>query len=129
MPFTSVDIKVEALHDDSKAIGLISRLENRISALDARRREVSADIEAVTVESERALARIGVPFAQAGDLSAAMLRAADIEARLTETMQPPTRQDPSAGEGELSNSRTGPDQDFGGLDSGPDDVDLDWGPE
>lgn len=128
VPFTSVDIKVEALHDDSKAIGLISRLENRISALDARRREVIGDIEAVTVESDRAQARIGVPFAQAGDLSAAMLRATDIEGRLTEAMLPPSLQDSAAGADELSSDRTDPYWDFGGLESGPDDVDLDWGP-
>lgn len=90
VPHTSVDIAVEALRDDSKAVGLVTRLENRLNSLEHRRAEVADEVERLGVEVSRAQARIGAEFDQAGELSAAKLRAADIEARLSEVAKPPT---------------------------------------
>ena len=88
VPHTSVDLGVEAIADDTKAVGLVTRLENRINALDHRRDELQAEADRLTVEIDRAQRRIGTEFPQAGELSATKLRAADIEARLTEAARP-----------------------------------------
>jgi hypothetical protein len=84
VPHTAVETTVESLGDDSKAVGLVTRLENRINALEHRRDETAEEIGRLEVEVSRAQDRIGAEFPQAGGLSAAKLRAADIEARLTE---------------------------------------------
>ena len=84
VPHTAIEITVESLRDDSKAVGLVTRLENRINALEHRRDEIADEIGRLEVEVSRAQDRIGAEFPQAGELSAAKLRAADIEARLTE---------------------------------------------
>jgi N12 class adenine-specific DNA methylase len=84
VPHTDVEITVESLHDDGKATGLVTRLENRINALQRRRDELVDEIARLDLEMTRAQARIGAEFPQAGDLSAAQLRAADIQARLSE---------------------------------------------
>jgi chromosome segregation ATPase len=88
VPHTSVDLGVESIADDTKAVGLVTRLENRINALDHRRDELQAEADRLTVEIDRAQRRIGTEFPQAGELSATKLRAADIEARLTEAARP-----------------------------------------
>jgi hypothetical protein len=84
VPYTAIEITVESLGDDSKAVGLVTRLENRINALEHRRDEIADEIGRLEVEVSRAQDRIGAEFPQAGELSAAKLRAADIEARLAE---------------------------------------------
>lgn len=87
VPHTSVELSVEqvqALSEDSKAVGFVARLENRITGLDHRHDELLAEAEHLAIEITRAQRRIGAEFPQAGELSAAKLRAADIEARLTE---------------------------------------------
>jgi hypothetical protein len=91
VPHTDVEMTVESLQDDGKATGLVTRLENRINALERRRDELVDEIARLDLEMARAQARIGTEFPQAGDLSAAQLRAADIQARLAEaaTYQPP----------------------------------------
>jgi hypothetical protein len=63
---------------------LLTRLENRINALEHRRDELVDEITRLELEMSRAQARIGAEFPQAGELSAAKLRAADIDARLTD---------------------------------------------
>jgi hypothetical protein len=70
---------------------LVTRLENRINALERRRDELVDEIARLDLEMARAQARIGTEFPQAGDLSAAQLRTADIQARLAEAAayQPP----------------------------------------
>jgi N12 class adenine-specific DNA methylase len=84
IPHTEVEITVESLQDDGKATGLVTRLENRINALERHRDELVDEIARFDLEMARAQARIGAEFPQAGELSAAQLRAADIQARLTE---------------------------------------------
>ena len=106
VPYTAVELGVDTLRDESKAVGLISRLENRISALDQRRDELQREVEHLAVEITRAQARIGGEFGQAGELSAAKLRAADIEARLTEAATP-QRQASAPSEGELHSPNAG----------------------
>lgn len=88
VPHTSVEQGVDTLADDSKAVGLVTRLENRINSLEHRRDELHEEAERLGVEIGRAQQRIGAEFPQAGELSAAKLRAADIEARLTEAATP-----------------------------------------
>ena len=61
----------------------MTRLENRINALEHRRDEIADEIGRSS-GGVRAQDRIGAEFPQAGERSAAKLRAADIEARLTE---------------------------------------------
>ncbi|WAX58516.1 hypothetical protein M6B22_07060 [Jatrophihabitans cynanchi] len=97
VPHTSVELSIEQLHalgEDSKAVGLVTRLENRVAGLDHRHDELRAEAEHLGVEITRARRRIGAEFPQAGELSAAKLRAADIEARLTEAATP--RRDPAS---------------------------------
>jgi hypothetical protein len=84
VPYTSVDVGLDTLHDDSKAVGLVTRVENRINALDHRRDELCEEAQHLDSEIIRAQGRIGTEFAQAGELSAAKLRAAGIDARLAE---------------------------------------------
>ena len=84
VPHTAIEITVESLRDDSKAVGLVTRLENRINALEHRRDEIADEIGRLELEVSRAQDRIGAEFPHTGELSAAKLRAADIEARLTE---------------------------------------------
>jgi len=129
VPYTSVDLSVDTLRDDSKAVGLVTRLENRINALDQRREEMQHEAENLAVEITRAQARIGGAFPQAGDLSAAKLRAADIEARLLEAATP-HRQISTPPEGHDHS----PVAELDGValrTQEPDgvDVDLDWNPE
>jgi hypothetical protein len=91
VPHTSVELSIEQMHalsEDSKAVGLVARLENRINGLDHRHDELRAEAEHVAVEITWAQRRIGAEFPQAGELSAAKLRAADIEARLAEAATP-----------------------------------------
>jgi N12 class adenine-specific DNA methylase/predicted RNA methylase len=95
VPYATVEIAVEALGDDSKAVGMVSRLENRINALEHRREELVGEVDRLSVEMSRAQARIGTEFPQAGELSATKLRAADVEARLTEAARPPAARDES----------------------------------
>lgn len=96
VPYTSIEITVDALHDDTKAVGLVTRLENRINALDHRHVELADESARIGVEITRAQARIGAEFPHAGELSAAILRAADVAARLIEaaahTSRPPPEQ-------------------------------------
>ncbi len=98
VPYTAVELSVDTLRDDSLAVGLVARLENKINALDQRREELQQEAEHVAAEITRAQARIGSAFPHAGDLSAAKLRAADIEARLIEAATP-RRQNSTLSEG------------------------------
>jgi hypothetical protein len=90
VPHTSVEQDIDALANDGKAVGLVTRLENRINALEHRRGELRDEAERLGVEISRAQQRIGAEFPQSGELSAAKLRAADIEARLSEAATPRT---------------------------------------
>lgn len=130
VPYTSVELSIDTLHDDSKAVGLVTRLENRINALDERRDELQHEAEHLAAEITRAQARIGGEFPQAGDLSAAKLRAADIEARLTEAATP-QRRDSTPNEGHDHSPVAELDEAGAHRTPEPDgtDVDLDWDPE
>ena len=126
VPHTSVELNVESIADDTKAVGLVTRLENRINALDHRRDELQSESDRLTVEIDRAHRRIGAEFPQAGDLSATKLRAADIEARLTEAARPRAAEPTDA----QPDSSIAADYSAGAdlvVDVGPDlDVDDDW---
>lgn len=129
VPYTAVELGVDTLHEDSKAVGLVSRLENRINALDQRREEMQQEAEHLAVEITRAQARIGGAFPQAGELSATKLRAADIEARLVEAATP-QRQIATPPEGHDHSPAT--ELDGGALRTQEPygvDVDRDWDPE
>jgi hypothetical protein len=84
IPHTEVATKLDWLGEDSKATGLVIRLENALAGLDNSQSAAHADINAATQQIEQAQHRIGAAFAQRGELDAARARLATVNAQLSQ---------------------------------------------
>jgi hypothetical protein len=73
---------------DADPIGLISRLENRLTQLEAAKAKALADADRARAEIEHANASLGKPFPQAADLAAAHERSRQIDDQLEAAAAP-----------------------------------------
>jgi uncharacterized coiled-coil protein SlyX len=73
---------------DADPIGLITRLENRLTQLEAAKAKALADVDRARAEIEHANARLGQPFPQAADLTAARDCSRQINAQLEAAATP-----------------------------------------
>jgi N12 class adenine-specific DNA methylase len=77
-------------------LGVITRLENRITGLDARRADALAWRDETQADVEQARAEIGKPFAKADALTAAKAKAAGLAKQLATATDPPAVPPPTA---------------------------------
>jgi hypothetical protein len=80
---------------DSDPIGLITRLENRLSRLEATKAKVLADIDYARSEVQHATASLGNPFPQANELAAGRQRTREIDEQLEAAAAPAQAADPA----------------------------------
>jgi hypothetical protein len=78
---------------DSDPLGLITRLENRLTRLEAAKAKVLADIDHGRSEVQHATASLGNPFPQANELAAARQRTREIDEQLKAAAAPPQAAD------------------------------------
>jgi hypothetical protein len=75
-------------------VGLVTRLENRLTRLEATKAQALAETEHARSEIDHATASIGKPFPQTAELSAARQRSRQIDEQLEAAATPPQAQDP-----------------------------------
>ena len=80
---------------ESDPAGLITRLENRLTRLEAAKAKTLADIDLARSEIQHATASLGQPFPQTEQLASARQRAREIDEQLEAAASPPTS-DPAA---------------------------------
>jgi len=90
MTFTSADLA------EIDPAGLVARLENRLTRLEATKIKVIADIGHACNEIDHATASIGKQFPQSAELSAARERTRQIDQQLEAAATPPQPQDADA---------------------------------
>jgi hypothetical protein len=73
---------------DADPIGLITRLENRLTQLEAAKAKALADADRARAEIEHANASLGKPFPQAADLAAAREHSRQIDEQLEAAARP-----------------------------------------
>jgi hypothetical protein len=101
---------------ESDPVGLVTRLENRLTRLEAGKAKTLADIDLARSEIQHATASLGQPFPQAAELDSARQRAREIDEQLEAAASPPAS-DPAAEAttdaqqpGEASTAEAGPAQ-------------------
>jgi N12 class adenine-specific DNA methylase len=75
VPSGHVEVSGSDLHADKPPLGLITKLENRLSGLEQERTATTDDIARLHAEIERAQASLGAPFAKAEELARARAKA------------------------------------------------------
>ena len=81
---------------DADPVGLITRLENRLTHLEASKTKVLDEIEHARSETDHATASLAKPFPQADELTAARERSRQIDEQLEAAATPPRQQDVEA---------------------------------
>jgi N12 class adenine-specific DNA methylase len=71
VPSGRIEVSGSDLHADKPPLGLITKLENRLSGLEHERTATTEDIARLEAEIERAQANLGAPFAKAEELARA----------------------------------------------------------
>jgi len=74
-------------------VGLVTRLENRLTRLEATKAQALTEVEHARSEIDHATASIGKPFPQTGELSAARHRSRQIDEQLEAAATPPQAQE------------------------------------
>jgi len=74
---------------ESDPAGLVTRLENRLTRLEAAKAKTLADVDLARSEIQHATASLGQPFPQAGELDSARQRAREIDEQLEAAASPP----------------------------------------
>ncbi len=85
VPRSGFDVNDDELRAD-KTYGLITRLENRVSALPATRTDIAHEINQLDRERQRATTELDTPFPHTQALQNARARAANLTAALTKTL-------------------------------------------
>jgi N12 class adenine-specific DNA methylase len=101
VPRQPVILTAEDIDADKPPIGVVTRLENMLDALDGDAAEQREEIEHTQAEIARARAALGTPFSKATQLAAARARADRLAAelggqRVTETAEPEAHETPVA---------------------------------
>ena len=109
-PGTTIDLPASGL-PDADPVGLITRLENRLTQLETRKASTLADIEHARREITHARDSIGQPFPHADELAAARERVREIDEALDRMAQ----QDPgrAGAPGQEASSGSGPHESGG----------------
>jgi hypothetical protein len=82
---------------ETDPVGLVTRLENRLTRLEATKAQALADIDHASTEITHAHTDLGKPFAYADELTAARERCRDIDEQLEAAGTPPQPQNAEAG--------------------------------
>jgi len=77
-------------------VGLVTRLENRLTRLEATKAQALAETDHARSEIDHATSSIGKPFPQTGELSAARQRSRQIDEQLEAAATPPPTLGPEA---------------------------------
>ena len=109
-PGTTIDLPASGLRG-ADPVGLVTRLENRLTQLETRKASALADIEHARRQITHARSSIGQPFPHAAELAAARERVREIDEALDRMAQ----QDPgrAGAPGQEASSGSGP-HDSGG---------------
>ena len=132
-PGTTIDLPASGLRG-ADPVGLVTRLENRLTQLETRKASALADIEHARRQITHARSSIGQPFPHAEELAAARERVREIDEALDRMAQ----QDPgrAGAPGQEASSGSGPHESGGhpaaaetGTASGRDDRHISAQPE
>jgi hypothetical protein len=82
---------------ETDPVGLVTRLENRLTRLEATKAQALADIDHASTEITHAHTDLGKPFAYADEFTAARERCRDIDEQLEAAATPPQPQNAEAG--------------------------------
>ena len=130
-PDTTIDLSASGLRS-TDPVGLVTRLENRLTQLETRKASALADIEHARRQITHARDNIGQPFPHAGELTAARERAREIDEALDRMAQ----QDPGRAGSSGQEAGSGPHKSGGhlgaaetGTASGRDDRHISAQPE